>query len=124
VDEAANTAALFDTAERLGATWRRDRDAGLHRLAEVRAEVAAFAASVDLVHLTVDLDGLPAAVAPGVSAPAARGVPLEVVETVFDDLLATGRVALVELAECCPRLDQDGRTAKVAARLAARGAQG
>ena len=124
VDEASNTAALFDTAARLGASWRSDRDAGLHRLADVRAEVAAFAASVDLVHLSIDLDGLPAAVAPAVSAPAARGVPLEVVETVMDDLLATGRVALVELAEYCPRLDPDGRTAKIAARLAARAAKG
>ena len=123
VDEASNTAALFDTAARLGASWRSDRDAGLHRLAEVRAEVTAFAASVELVHLSIDLDGLPAAVAPGVSAPAARGVPLEVVETVVDDLLATGRVALVEIAECCPTHDPDGRTAKVAARLAARAAQ-
>lgn len=123
VDPASNTAALFDTAARLGASWRSDRDAGLHRLADVRAEVAAFAASVDLVHVSIDLDGLPAAVAPGVSAPAARGVPLEVVETVVDDLLATGRVALLELAECCPRLDPDGRTAKVAARLAAQAAK-
>ena len=124
VDEASNTAALFDTAARLGASWRSDRDAGLHRLADVRAEVAAFAASVDLVHLSIDLDGLPAAVAPAVSAPAGRGIPLEVVETVMDDLLATGRVALVELAEYCPRLDPDGRTAKIAARLAARAAKG
>jgi formiminoglutamase len=124
VDEASNTAALFDAATRLGASWRTDRDAGLHRLAEIRAELAAFAASIDLVHLSIDLDGLPASVAPGVSAPAARGVPLEVVETVVDDLLASGRVALVEIAECCPRLDPDGRTAKVAARLAARAARG
>lgn len=123
VDESSNTAALFDTAARLGATWRRDRDAGLHRLDEVRGEVTAFAASVDLLHLSIDLDALPAAVAPGVSAPAARGVPLEVVETVLDELLASGRVALVELAECAPRHDPDGRTAKVAARLAARAAQ-
>ncbi|HVI93454.1 MAG TPA: arginase family protein, partial [Anaeromyxobacter sp.] len=122
VDEASNTAALFDTAARLGASGRRDRDAG--RLADVRAEVAAFAASVDLVHLSIDLDGLPAAVAPAVSAPAGRGIPLEVVETVMDDLLATGRVTLVELAEYCPRLDPDGRTAKIAARLAARAAKG
>jgi formiminoglutamase len=124
VDEASNTAALFDTAARVGASWRTDRDAGLHRLAEVRKEVAAFAASVDRVHLSIDLDGLPAAIAPGVSAPAARGVPLEVVETVLDDLLGTGKVALLEVSECCPRLDVDDRTAKVAARLAARAARG
>jgi formiminoglutamase len=46
------------------------------------------------------------------------------VESVLDVLLASGKVALVELAECCPRLDLDGRTARVAARLAARAARG
>jgi formiminoglutamase len=122
VDPSSNTAALFDTAERLGAGWRSDRDLAPHRLAEARAEVAAFAAGLDLLQLSVDLDVLPAAVAPGVSAPAARGVALEVVETLVDDLLATGKVAVFELAECCPTLDPDGRTAKVAARLAARAA--
>lgn len=124
VDPSSNTAALFDTAERLGAAWRSDRDLAPHRLAEARAQVAAFSSGLDLLQLSVDLDVLPAAVAPGVSAPAARGVALEVVETLVDDLLATGKVAVVELAECCPRLDPDGRTAKVAARLAARAAGG
>jgi formiminoglutamase len=124
LDESSNTAALFDTAERLGAIWRSDRELALHRLDGIREQVAAFAANQDFIQLSIDLDALPAAVAPGVSAPAARGVTLEAVETLLDDLLATGRVALVEIAECCPRLDRDGMTAKVAARLAARAARG
>jgi formiminoglutamase len=117
VDEAANTAALLDTAASLGARWRRDRDCTPSRLAEVIAEVEAFAASVDALHLTVDLDALPAAVAPGVSAPAARGVALEVVEAIVDAALATGKLRLFEVAELSPPHDPDGRTAKVAARL-------
>jgi formiminoglutamase len=124
VDEAANTGALLDTAARLGAAWRRDRDCTPARLAEARGTLAAFLDLVDRVHLTVDLDALPGGVAPGVSAPAARGLALEVVEALVDDVLASGRLALFEVAELNPRLDVDGRTARVAARLVEQVARG
>jgi formiminoglutamase len=117
VDEGSNTEALFDTARRLGAGWRLDRATTPARLDEATAELAAFLATVEQVHLTVDLDVLPAAVAPGVSAPAPRGVALEVVEALVDTVLASGKLRLGEVAELNPRLDPDGRTARVAARL-------
>ncbi|MBK9518242.1 MAG: formimidoylglutamase [Anaeromyxobacter sp.] len=124
VDQAANTAALLDTAAGLGATFRRDRDCTPGRLEEVRAALAAFLGPVERVHLTVDLDALPAHVAPGVSAPAARGLALEVAEALVDDVLASGKLALFEVAELNPRLDLDGRTARVAARLVEQVARG
>ena len=79
---------------------------------------------MERVHLTVDLDALPAHVAPGVSAPAARGLALEVAEALVDDVLASGKLALFEVAELNPRLDLDGRTARVAARLVEQVARG
>jgi formiminoglutamase len=117
VDEGSNTEALFDTARRLGAGWRRDRAMTPGRLDEATAELAAFLATVDRVHLTIDLDVLPAGVAPGVSAPAPRGVALEVIEALVDTVMASGKLLLGEVAELNPRLDPDGRTARVAARL-------
>jgi formiminoglutamase len=117
VDEGSNTDALFDTARRLGAGWRRDRAMTPGRLDEATAELAAFLATVERVHLSVDLDVLPAAVAPGVSAPAPRGVAVEVIEALVDTVVASGKLALGEVAELNPRFDADGRTARVAARL-------
>lgn len=117
VDEGSNTEALFDTARRLGAGWRRDRAMTPSRLDEVTAELAAFLATVERVHLTIDLDVLPAAVAPGVSAPAPRGVTLEVIEALVDTVVASGKLMLGEVAELNPAFDLDGRTARVAARL-------
>ena len=87
------------------------------RLDEVTAELAAFLATVERVHLTIDLDVLPAAVAPGVSAPAPRGVTLEVIEALVDTVVASGKLMLGEVAELNPAFDLDGRTARVAARL-------
>ena len=63
---------------------------------------------------------LPAADAPGVSAPSARGVALEVVEKVLDLAAASGKLRVVEVAELNPSLDEGQRTARVAARLVGR----
>ena len=119
VNEDANTAALFSNALKWGAGWRNDREMCIWQLAEARAQLAEFVASVDRIHLSIDLDVLPAAVAPGVSAPAARGVSLEVVECLIGDLLVSGKLMLADIAEYNPNFDIDQRTARVAARLAA-----
>jgi formiminoglutamase len=59
-----------------------------------------------------------------VSAPAARGVGLDVLEPLVDAVCASGKVRLADIAEMNPRFDVDGRTAAVAARIAARIANG
>lgn len=118
----ANTPALFERAATLGARVRLDEDcADLPRLL---AEVADFLHGVDHLHLTVCLDVLPAALAPGVSAPAARGVGLETIEPLLDAALASGKLRIADIAELAPALDPDGRTARTAARLVARLAEG
>lgn len=124
INRDANTAALFDTARRLGARWILDEAIAGWRLAEVRAELAAFIAGVDHLHLSIDLDALPAAAVPGVSAPAARGVAPDLAELLIADVAASGRLRLADIAELSPALDIDGRSARVAARLAARLAVG
>lgn len=120
VNEDANTRALFETAKRLGAEWRLDVEMGSDGHAQTRAQLAEFVRGVDRVHLSIDLDALPAAVAPGVSAPAARGVSLELVESLVGVVMGSGKLALADIAELNPAFDIDGRTARVAARLAAR----
>jgi len=121
VSRYANTEALFARARELGVLFQLDEDLD----ATVGgAALASFIAEVDAVYLTVCLDVLPAAVAPGVSAPAARGVGLDILEPLVDAVCASGKVRLADIAEMNPRFDADGRTAAVAARLAARIANG
>ncbi|MFI6869159.1 formimidoylglutamase [Nocardia sp. NPDC050406] len=114
ISQPSNTRALFDTAERFGVRYLLDDDCGHTAAARF---VDDFLTDVDLVHLTIDLDVLPAAVAPGVSAPAAFGVPLEVVQAVCDRVAASGKLAICDVAELNPTLDLDNRTARTAARL-------
>lgn len=120
ISEFANTAALFERARRLGVTWRHDEDMEPAQLADTLATLDGFLESVDHAYLTICLDVLPASVAPGVSAPAARGVALAVVEAIVDRVAASGKLRLADLAEFNPRFDIDAHTARVAARLVAR----
>lgn len=116
----ANTEALFRRADALGVRWRLDEEMSILHLDKTLAAVSAFLAEVDHVYFTICLDVLPAAVAPGVSAPSARGVPLEVIEPVIDTIATSGKLRLADVAELNPGKDIDQRTARVAARLVAR----
>ncbi|MEW2354868.1 formimidoylglutamase [Spirillospora sp. NPDC029432] len=117
ISETGNSRVLFDRADRLGVRYLTDTECSPAALESVLDFVREFVASVDDVYLTLDLDVLPAWVAPGVSAPAAMGVAPEVVQAVIDTVAASGRLALFDVAELNPALDIDGRTARVAARM-------
>jgi len=86
----------------------------------LRTALAKKLMAVDKVYLSIDLDVLPASVAPGVSAPAASGVALETIEDLINDVISSGKLALADIAELNPVLDRDDQTARVAARLAYR----
>lgn len=124
ISRTANTAALFQRASALNVLWRLDEQLIASRLDETREALAGFIGAADYVYLTLCLDVLPAAVAPGVSAPAARGIGLDIVEPLVDDVVRSGKVAITDIAEMNPRYDIDARTAHVAARLVARVANG
>lgn len=117
ISEASNTQVLFDTAEEYGVDFLLDEDSTPANLPAVRDFVDGFLDRVDLVYLTIDLDVLPASVAPGVSAPAAHGVPLETIRSVCDRVAESGKLVAVDVAELNPAYDVDGRTARTAARL-------
>lgn len=114
IAEPSNTAVLFGAARSLGATWLLDVDSTEEAAVAAVDEVLA---RVDHVHLEIDLDVLPADVAPGVSAPAAYGVPMRVCSAVVRRLAASGKLRVVDVAEYNPSVDVDSRTAKAAARL-------
>ena len=119
--EAANTPALFDRAARLGAEVVLDVDA---EEAAAEAALLRFIKDSSAVYLTFCLDVLPAAVAPGVSAPSGLGVALHRAVNLLRSALAAcghgrpgSKLLLADIAELNPHHDPDGRTARTAARL-------
>lgn len=117
VSTAANTQQLFATAAEYHVKYLLDTNLGVLQTHERIAQVREWLAPADLVYLTICLDVLPQGNAPGVSAPSARGVSLEVIEPMLDAIAATGKVAVFDMAEFSPRLDRDNATARTAARL-------
>lgn len=117
VAETANTQALFARADELGVWYALDEVMTQAALPELLNGLDGFIARCDHLYLTIDLDVLPGAVMPGVSAPAARGVELAVIEPLIAHIRASGKLRLADLAEYNPNLDQDNRSARVAARL-------
>lgn len=113
----ANTASLFSVAADLHARYLLDVDCQPGKRLAVLDFVDEFLADVEIVHLSIDLDVLPASVAPGVSAPAGFGVPMEVLIAVCDRVAASGKLVVVDVVELNPPHDTDGRTARSAARL-------
>ena len=119
ISDIANTATLFRTAEQLNVQYLRDEELNSWQLEKINQRLKEFIHPCQAIYLSIDLDLLPAATAPGVSAPAARGVPQEIVEWLLTTIkyLSGKRLKLADIAEYNPQYDIDGRTAKVAARL-------
>ncbi len=119
VSETANTVALFERAAALGVDYLMDEELTPWTVTAAQQRLQEFIDRCGALYLTIDLDVLPAAVAPGVSAPAARGLSLELLEHLLSSVRghAGNKLKLVDIAEYNPELDKDGRTARVAARL-------
>ena len=117
ISESSNTHALIEAADEFGARWHRDDEMTLSHLSERIGGLEAWFASLDSLYLTICLDVLPGSVAPGVSAPAARGVGLEVLEPIVAAAVQSGKLKLADVAELSPPHDREGQTARTAARL-------
>lgn len=110
----SNTRALFDDANRLGVQYLRDHACTPEATQEFASD---YLRRVETVHLSIDLDALPGAVAPGVSAPAAYGISIDAARAAVRRVAGSGKLGLIEVAEVNPPLDLDGRTARTAALL-------
>jgi formiminoglutamase len=120
ISDLANTAGLFERARQLDVQYVLDIDMREAHLAQRLSQLDQLLGAADDVYLTIDLDVLPGSTAPGVSAPAALGVPLSVIEAMVRRIRASGKLRAGDIAEYNPSLDQDKRTARAAARLAYR----
>lgn len=112
-----NTRELFDTAAALGVGITTDEELAVMTPEEAARAALAAVEGHKFIHLSIDLDVLPAHIAPGVSSPAAVGVELAKIRAIARALAVTGRLRLVDIVELNPRHDINTRTARVAAQL-------
>jgi len=118
IAEPSNTTAAFRAARDLGVHWKCDRDAMFWDFMPTDlSERKRVLDDADYVHLSIDLDVLPASVMPAVSAPAGGGVLLEVIESLIDTVIGSGKASVVDIVEFNPRYDPDGLAVRTAARV-------
>lgn len=115
VAQHANTKILFDTADTLHCQYVYDYEMSAVLDHQIKDKIQKFIDQVDLIYITVDLDVFSAHIAPGVSAPAVRGIDVATFENIFNLICASGKVRLLDIAECNPKYDIDQHTAKLAA---------
>jgi formiminoglutamase len=118
----ANTQALITRAEAWDVGMVEDR-ALIENPSSADAAIDALIGRNDVLYLTICLDVFAHFQAPGVSAPAARGVPFPTIERIVSRCLqaaARGDIALplADIVELSPPHDRAGMTARTAAFLA------
>lgn len=93
-------------------------DVGARGAAAVATEaLSAVAAEADAVYLSVDLDAIDAAFAPGVSAAGIGGLTAREAIDIVRVVAADPRLVGADVMELSPPFDQDSRTARLAARV-------
>lgn len=85
----------------------------------IQRKLTDFINRVDVVYVTVDMDGFAASYAPGVSAPSPLGFSPDVVLASLQLIARSGKLVSLDVVECNPLFDVDGHTARLAARLIA-----
>lgn len=117
IREDANDSLLFKTAKELDVKYILRDTFRIEFHNEINAWINAFIQNVDAVYVTIDLDGFSSAYAPGVSAPSPMGFTPDVVLASLKTIIASGKLAAVDIAELNPSYDIDHQTARLAASL-------
>lgn len=111
----SNTKILFETADRLNSTYILDRDVHVAKLESLKQQVQHFIDQIDYLYVTIDIDVFTSSIAPGVSAPAVKGIDLAVFDPLIQFIKDSGKIRVFDVAECNPKYDLDNKTAKLAA---------
>lgn len=117
IQHAGNTHALFHTAESHRTNVIFADDLHLGYMDKCSNFLDRVIDQNQIIYLTLCLDVLAAAHAPGVSAPQALGLTPWQMIPLIRQLAASGKVVSYDIAELSPRFDIDHRTAKIAANL-------
>lgn len=116
IQPTGNTQALFTRAKMLGTQYvtadevHTDLNYALRRVGD-------FMLKREMIYLSLDLDVLDAAYAPGVSAPCANGLTPFQVKSIIKKVIDFGKIELFDVVECNPQYDVDNKTAKLAAHM-------
>lgn len=117
IQKASNNRELFAAADKLKVTYLSNTEYTLANWSHVQKALLTFLNKVDLLYLSIDLDGFSSAVAPGVSAPSPMGFQTDVVLKTITLLAQSQKLISTDIVELNPQYDRDNATARLASRL-------
>ena len=116
IQQQANTKELFDIAAQHSVSIASNFECETFSDA-LKSKLNSFINQVDVIYLTIDLDGFSSAYAPGVSAPSPLGFSPNFIFKALDFLMASKKVISCDIAELNPAFDIDNTTSNLAARI-------
>lgn len=119
IQHMGNTPSLFQRAKELNIRYLTAQDIYEKTLAWHLAFLDEFMLNLDHIYLSICLDVIAECYAPGVSAPQPLGLTPWQVLPLLKYIIQSGKVVSLDIAELAPPLDQDQKTARLAALIVA-----
>ncbi|MBI2786544.1 MAG: formimidoylglutamase [Legionella longbeachae] len=119
IQKMGNTPSLFQRATDLGVSFLTAEEIYENSLAWHLAFLDEFMLNLDHIYLTICLDVFAESFAPGVSAPQPLGLTPWQVLPLLKYIIQSGKVISLDIAELSPPLDEEQKTARLAALIIA-----
>lgn len=117
IQQLSNTSVNFAAARQYNTRYIPAEEVRESNLDQVKKQLDDWIADKDWLYLTLDLGAISSASAPGVSSPSPFGLEPFVVREILIHLLHSKKLLSMDIAELSPALDDDNRTARLAAGL-------
>ncbi|WP_053360635.1 formimidoylglutamase [Bacillus sp. FJAT-27251] len=117
IQKQGNTAALFAEAKKHGVAYVLEEDLLPGRMEKTMRQLEEFVSGHDALVLTLCTDAISSAYAPGVSAPSPFGLEPKAIRELIRTLAGNSKLLSFDVCEVNPDLDEQNRTAALAARL-------
>nr|WP_008879494.1 MULTISPECIES: formimidoylglutamase [Geobacillus] len=115
IQRLGNTAALFADAERYGCEYILEEQLTAGAIEAAYERIEQFALRHDSIILTICMDAISAAAAPGVSAPSPFGLSPSLARALIRRIVSHPKTISVDLCEVNPLVDEGGKTVALAA---------
>ncbi|MBQ4822562.1 formimidoylglutamase [Aquimarina sp. MMG016] len=117
IQKVSNNKKLYETAKKLGVQFIENTEFKLQNFTSISNQIQSFINTVDLIYLTIDMDGFSSAYAPGVSAPSPLGFNPDIAIKTIKLICESNKLISADIVELNPKYDIDNCTARLAARL-------
>jgi arginase len=108
--------------KKMGVNYHTMSDIDKHGIQSIISKsIAHLVASVDAIHVSLDLDGLDPEITPGVATPVKGGLDYREAHLIMETVADSGKLICIEVAENNPILDIRNRTSETAVELIASG---